>query len=148
MAANALDGPTREPGLFLDRRTVPRVELRCTARFAPDASRPLRIGHGLVQDISTRGVRILSTVLLDPLQTFPIWIAVKGKDVVSANARVSWMRVEDMLGDSPYWIATGLRLSFTRPSDQEIISEIVASRTNLTKGGVGQQVDSKIGYVF
>lgn len=134
--------------LYLNRRAEPRVQFRKSVRFNPDRYRPLRkLEQGVTQDVSLRGLQILTTVILDTKRPIDLWVPVYGQDVIRANARVQWVEIEADLGDSPYWIRSGLSITLQNVEDRQKLASAIAERETRTPWMISE-AGTKIGFVF
>lgn len=139
--------PSPEKGLYLDRRAGVRIDFHSAAQFVPDPARPLRTSRALTQDLSLRGAQLLTSVVPETEKPFVIWIPVEGERVVRATAQVVWTAVEDLLGDSPYWVRTGVTLRFDDRESREAVASAIARRSSVERSAREQEI-SKIGFVF
>ena len=139
---------TDNNNLYLNRRVEIRVNFRKNVRFNTDPGKPLRLlQKGVSQDMSIRGMQVLSSVILEKGRVFDMWIPLDDQMVVKAKARVRWTQLEDTLGDSPYWIRAGISLAYNKGDDRKILSNVVADKAKL-EPVLRQEAESKIGYVF
>lgn len=132
---------------YLDRRNGIRVDFRSAIRFQPDPTRKFRLAHAVTQNISLKGLQLLSSAILEQKKKFEVWIPLDGTTTVPAVARTEWMAVEDTLGDSPYWIRAGLSLAFQDDDHRRLFAQAVLKRMDLGPARKEQEV-SKVGFVF
>jgi hypothetical protein len=123
------------------------VEFRSAIRVQANPRRRFRLAHAVSQNISLRGMQILSPAILERKRPFEIWIPLKGTDVVPATAKVEWMALEDSLGDSPYWVRSGVSLTFRTPEERRRFADAVLARAQVDRVRVEQET-SKVGFVF
>jgi hypothetical protein len=131
----------------LDRRANIRAPFHLSARFVRDPSRPLQFGTGraVTQDISLRGLQILSPALPSEDKSFDIWIHFSENVVVRGCARLVWARVEDTLADSSYWLRAGFTLNLPSPRDRRIWARAIAGKTGSDRVAL-EEAESKVGY--
>jgi len=120
---------------------------RSAVRFSPDATFPLKMEQGLTQDVSVRGMKLLTPVVPDRTRPMDVWIPLEDDDVVHAKASVVWVEVEDALGDSPYWIRTGITLTIRKKGDRKRFLKLIARKSHTEQSKL-EEADSKVGYVF
>ncbi|MFH1016705.1 MAG: PilZ domain-containing protein [Pseudomonadota bacterium] len=136
-----------ESKAYLDRRSGVRVSHHFTARFAVDPDHPLRLGQGLTQDLSLRGVQLLTDIVPDSEKPFDIWIPVDDQEVVAAQARVVWMALEDTYADSQYWLRVGVNLTCQDREARRLLAGTVARKADLSRA-LHEQENSKVSFVF
>jgi hypothetical protein len=132
---------------YLNRRGGIRVDYHSAIRFQPDPRRKFHLAHAVTQNLSLRGMQILTPTVPDPKRRFEVWIPLEGSTVVPAIAHTEWMEVEDNLADSPYWIRSGVSLTFRNESDRRLYVDTVLKRANVDRIRREQEA-SKIGFVF
>ena len=138
---------TTPDDLYLNRRAIRRVTFRHAIRFVLNPDRPLRLEKGLTQDVSLRGIQILSTTVPEQKKSFDLWIPLDGDDVIHAKARTAWIEIEDSLGDSPYWIRTGLELTFSNLKERKLLAEALFHKTRSDRVRL-EEATSKTAYIF
>lgn len=140
-----------DTALYLDRRSTSRVLYRSSVQLVSDLSRPLHLHQALSQDLSVSGLQVLTPVILERYRQFPIWIPLwKGMDeggVAEAQAKVAWFAIEDTLGDSPFWIRAGLRLTFSKENDRDLFFGTLSQRLSADQS-IGESLNSKVGFIF
>ncbi len=138
--------PSREAE-FLNRRADRRVPFRNVIRFVSDPKRPLRLRKGITQNLSLRGVSMLSSSILESVKPFEIWLPLDEEEMVSALAKLAWVSLEDNLGDSPYWIRGGLALTFRLKRDHDMVLDLISDRS---KADIVEREESrhKIGFAI
>lgn len=138
--------------LYLNRRVNVRVDHRNVIRFVRDSAHRLSFTQGLSQNISLNGIQILSPRILEKNKPFELWIPIKGQDDnVLALAQTAWIQIEDSLGDSPYWIRSGLRLSFNKAKDRDLYRDMISQKTYIKtpmEHAVFEEPGSKVGFVL
>ena len=92
-------------------------------------------------------MQILSPAILDAKRKFEVWIPLGGSTVIPANAQVEWMALEDTLGDSPYWVRSGVSLTFRNTEDRRLFVNTVLARASVDRVRCEQET-SKVGFVF
>jgi hypothetical protein len=137
---------TRE-NFYLNRRSGVRVDFRSSIRFQPDPSRRFRLAQAVTQNLSLRGMQVLSPTIFDQKKKFEVWIPLEGVMVVPAMAKTEWMSVEDTFGDSAYWIVGGLSLTFRNDEERRLYAETILKHANLDRVRKEQET-SKVGFVF
>jgi len=133
--------------LHLERRSTPRVRYHYTAQFAPNPSLPLKLGKGLTQDLSQKGVQILTSNILDPHRFIEVWIPGQDDEILRARAKVKWTSLEDTFFDNPYWLRCGLELIFDDKLDRIKIAKIIEQKAKYDRTD-REGVTTKIGYIF
>jgi hypothetical protein len=136
-----------ESKAYLDRRAAVRVRHHFMARFVADPDFPLRLSQGLTQDLSLKGVQLLTSVVPEPEKPFDIWIPVDDHEVVAARGRVVWMSIEDTYADSPYWLRVGVNLTFRDRVSRDLLAGTIARKTDVELAQKTQE-SSKVGFVF
>jgi hypothetical protein len=132
---------------YLNRRTGIRVDFRSQIRFQSDPGRKFRLAHAVTQNISLRGMQVLSSTTFDVRKRFEVWIPIDSTTVIPATARTEWVRIEDELGDSPYWVRGGLSLTFRNEKDRRLYVDTVLKRVDVDR--LKREIDSnKVGFVF
>ncbi len=132
---------------YLDRRNGISVDFRSAVRFQPDPTRKFRLAQAVTQNISLKGMQLLSPVILEQKKKFEVWIPLDGTTILPAVARTQWMAVEDTLGDSPYWVRAGLSLAFQNDGHRRLFAQAVLKRVDL--GPIRKEQEaSKVGVVF
>ena len=133
--------------LYLNRRANLRVNFRSAVRFAPNPDRPLRLEQGVTQDVSMRGISLLTATIPQKEKPFHLWIPMGDDDVISATAHCSWFEVEDCLGDSPYWIRAGLTILIDRKDDRKMYADMILNKANSKRFAL-EETDSRVGFIF
>ncbi len=130
-----------------NRRSNVRVNYHCAVRFVRDPAYPLHLAYGISQDISLRGLQLLSPIVLEKRTPFELWVCVEGNEMIPATAETAWMSLEDSLGDSPYWIRSGVTLIFKSHADRDLVAQAILKRANVDRIML-EQTESRIGFVF
>ncbi|MFH1262017.1 MAG: hypothetical protein V1495_01050 [Pseudomonadota bacterium] len=132
---------------YLNRRGGLRVDFRHAIRFQSNPDRRFQLAHAITQNLSLRGMQVLSATILDSRKKFEVWIPIDGTTVIPAIARTEWMTVEDTLADSPYWVRGGLSLAFPKEKDRKLYVETVLKRVDIDR--LKKEAESsKVGFVF
>jgi hypothetical protein len=97
--------------------------------------------------LSLRGINLWSPTLWERKKKFEVWIPLDGSTIIPAVAKTEWMTVEDELGDSPFWIRSGLSLTFRNSDDRRAFTDAFLRRADLDRV-TKEQETSKIGFVF
>ena len=97
--------------------------------------------------MSLKGMQLLSSVVLERNKTFPIWIPIGESDVISAEAKTVWMTIEGSLGDSPYWVRSGIALSVSDANEKTLLLETISQKTDPDRI-LKEQEKSKVSFVF
>jgi hypothetical protein len=138
---------SKEPGLYLERRSSPRIPYRYTIRFVSNPSHPLKLSPALSHNLSLRGLQFLASSVPDLNREFDIWIPTHNEDVVHARARLKWTALEVTFSDSPYWIRCGVEVIYINAADRKIISKLVEKKASQERSSRENQL-TKIGYIF
>ncbi len=138
---------TSREDFYLNRRGGLRVDFRSAIRFQSDPRRKFQLSHAVTQNISLHGMQILSTTVPDPKRKFEVWIPLGGSMIVPATAHTQWVALEDGLGDSPYWVRSGVSLTFRNGEERRLFVDTVLKRANLDRIRREQEA-SKVGFVF
>ena len=138
---------SKEVGLYLERRSTPRIPYHFTIRFVSNPSHPLKLNPALSQNISIRGLQFLCSSVPDLNRQFDIWIPTQNDEVVHARARLKWTSVEVTFSDSPYWVRCGVEVLYDRAADRKTVSKLVEKKASQERAHRENQL-TKIGYIF
>ena len=76
-----------------------------------------RIFSGLTLDIGIRGSCIFSPTTLESGDKLTLWLLHgENSDLIHLTAQVIWVAIDDLYGDSPYWLRAGIQ--FDQPNDE------------------------------
>lgn len=101
-----------------ERRREPRVELRTAVSYRNFDS-PGKIKNAICQDISGKGINLLSASSLREKEAIDLWVLNPETDqLINIEGNVAWVAVDDLYGDSPYWVRAGV--CFTAASQAQL----------------------------
>ena len=82
--------------------------------------------HGLTCDLSLRGVSIFSTNILEIGEALSMNLLNPINGVgTPVNGKVVWIAVDDLYGDSPYWVRAGIAFEKLNPPQRKAIEELL-----------------------
>lgn len=138
---------TSQEDYYLNRRGGIRVDFHSTVRFQPNPTRKFQLAHAVTQNISLRGLQLLSPTILEAKRKFEVWLTLDSSTVIPATANTEWMQLEDNFADSPYWVRSGVSLAFRSLDERRLFVDTVLKRASLDR--VRREQDaSKVGFVF
>lgn len=89
-----------------------RFTLKSVVCFKKLADPYSRIHSGLTLDISQRGICLFSPTLLEEGDSIRLWLLhPNGDQLTCVQGRIAWTAIDDLYGDSPYWVRAGIAFS-------------------------------------
>jgi hypothetical protein len=113
-----------------------RYAVKRSISFVRNGDPQQRICSGLTLDLSRHGCCLFSSTTLQESEWLRLWFLVNdSQDLLSLDAKVTWVSVDDLYGDSPYWVRAGLEFTELRDFEKQSLHGIlpIAQNNSSTK---------------
>jgi hypothetical protein len=87
-----------------------RFSIKCAASFKKPVDHFNRIYSAITLDLNLTGACLFTSNLLQPGESLRLWLLhADAAELTSLDAQVVWTTIDDLYGDSAYWIKAGIR---------------------------------------
>ncbi len=111
-----------------EKRRSARVDLRTAISYRNHDS-PGKIKNAICQNISRDGLHLMTASSLREKEPVDLWILNPETDqLINLEGEVAWVAVDDLYGDSPYWVRAGIRLTYADKTHKEKWQDLLKKR--------------------
>lgn len=104
-------------------RSHPRHIIKTLVRLQKAITGDSRISTALSLDMSIQGISLLSSSLLQVGEQVTLWLCDQNEqELIRLQAEVMWTEIDELYGDSPYWLRTGLKFHETDATTRSALS--------------------------
>jgi len=130
-----------------NKRLFPRYDFRVGISIK-NQSDEIIWNPAISQNLSESGIHILHSRILVPDEPISIKIPLFAKsEMMSVKGYVSWVGIDDLFEDSPFWVTAGIKFENVKRSQQKSLAYTLANRTLLHSSPV-RNVANKIDFVM
>lgn len=111
-----------------ERRRESRVPLRTAISYRHYESQG-KIKNAINQNVSCGGLHLLSASPLRTQERIDLWILDPETDkLINLEGEVAWVAIDDLYGDSPYWVKAGVRFTYGETEQVDRLRHLVKKR--------------------
>ena len=131
-----------------NKRLCPRYDYRAGISIKSDLSEADDWSPAISQNLSRSGIYILHSRILVPEEPVSIKIPLfKTSEMMTIRGFVSWVGIDDMFEDSPFWVTAGIHFDRLKHSATKTIESALSDR-KLLDGIPVKSVANKIDFVM
>jgi hypothetical protein len=131
-----------------ERRRELRVPLRTAISYRNYDSQG-KIKNAINQNISTTGLHLLSASPLRTEERVDLWILDPETDrLINLEGEVVWVAIDDLYGDSPYWVRAGVRFTYGETEQVDLLRGLVKKRGAAIAGTAQRKKQPRISFAI